>query len=53
MTIWSKKLYLLIRPLDRALTFIEAVFYRVAMEWLFGDEDVVFLRVAMELLLGD
>ena len=45
MTIWSKKLYLLIRPLDRALTFIEAVFYKVAMEWLFGDEDVWFVEL--------
>jgi hypothetical protein len=40
LTIWSKKPYLLIRPLDRALTFAEAVFLRVAKEWQFGDEDV-------------
>jgi hypothetical protein len=36
----SKGPYLLIRPLDRAQTFTEAAFLRVAMEWLHGDEDV-------------
>jgi len=30
----------LIRPFDRAQTFTEAVFLRVAMEWLLGAEDV-------------
>jgi hypothetical protein len=30
----------LIRPLDRAQTFIEVVFLMVAMERLLGDEDV-------------
>jgi len=30
----------LVRPLDRPQTFIEAVFPRVAMEWLLGDKDV-------------
>ena len=40
LIIWSKKQYLLIRPFDRAQTFTEAVFLRVAMEWLLGAEDV-------------
>jgi hypothetical protein len=35
-----KRAILLIKPLDRAETFTEAVFHRVAMEWLLGDEDV-------------
>jgi len=35
-----KRAILLITPLDRAETFTEAVFLRVAMEWLLGDEDV-------------
>jgi hypothetical protein len=30
----------LIRPLDRVQNFPEAIFLRVAMEWLLGDEDV-------------
>jgi hypothetical protein len=30
----------LIRPLDRAQNFPEAVLFMVAMEWLLGDEDV-------------
>jgi hypothetical protein len=30
----------LIRPLDRAQIFLEAVLFGVAMEWLLGDEDV-------------
>ena len=30
----------MIRPLDRAQNFPEAVFLRPAMEWLLGDEDV-------------
>jgi hypothetical protein len=45
LTIWSKKPYLLIRPLDRGQTFREAVFLRVAVEWLLGDEDVWLLVV--------
>jgi hypothetical protein len=40
LSIGSKGPYLLIRPLDRAQTFIEAVFLWVAMDWLLGDEDV-------------
>ena len=35
-----KRAILLIRPFDRAETFTEAVFLRLAMEWLLGDEDV-------------
>jgi hypothetical protein len=31
--------------LDRTQTFIEAVFLRVAVEWLLGDEDVWLLVV--------
>jgi hypothetical protein len=30
----------LIPPLDRAQTFSEDVFLKLAMEWLLGDEDV-------------
>ena len=37
---WSKESYLLILPFDRAPTFTEVVFLRVAMEWLLGDEHV-------------
>jgi hypothetical protein len=33
----------LIRPLDRAQIFLEAVFLGVAMESLLGDEDVLSL----------
>jgi len=40
LSIGSKGPYLLIRPFGRAQTFIEAVFLRVAMEWLLGDEDI-------------
>ena len=40
LIIWSKESYLLIRPFDRAPTFTEAVFLRVAIEWLLGDNDV-------------
>jgi hypothetical protein len=40
LSIGSKGPYLLIRPLDRAQTFTEAVFLRVAMELLLGDYDV-------------
>jgi hypothetical protein len=40
LIIWSKEQYLLIRLFDRAQTFTEVVFLRVAMEWLLGDEDV-------------
>jgi len=39
-SIGSKGPYILIRLLDRSQTFTEAVFLRVAMEWLLGDEDV-------------
>jgi hypothetical protein len=41
LSIGSKGPYLLIRPLDRAQTFTEVVFLRVAMELLLGDEDVL------------
>jgi hypothetical protein len=40
LIIWSKEPYLLIRPFDRAQTLTEAVFLRVAMEWLLGNNDV-------------
>jgi len=40
LSIGSKGPYLLIRPLDCAQTFIEAVFLWVAMDWLLGDDDV-------------
>jgi hypothetical protein len=40
LIIWSKEPFLLIRLLDRSQTFTEAIFLRVAMEWLLGDEDV-------------
>ena len=30
----------MIQPFDRAPTFTEAVFLRVAIEWLLGDNDV-------------
>jgi hypothetical protein len=40
LSIGSKGPYLLIRPLDRALTFTDVVFLMVAVEWLLGDEDV-------------
>ena len=30
----------MIPPLDRAQTFSEDVFLKLAMEWLLGDEDV-------------
>jgi hypothetical protein len=40
LSIGSKGPYLLIRPLDRSQNFTKAVFLRVAMEWLLGDEDV-------------
>jgi hypothetical protein len=39
-SIGSKGPYILIRLLDCSQTFTEAVFLRVAMEWLLGDEDV-------------
>jgi len=39
----------LVRPLDRAQTFTEVVFLRVAMEWLLGDEDVWLLVVEYHL----
>jgi hypothetical protein len=40
LSIGSKGPYLLIRPLDRAQIFTEAVFLRVTMECLLGDENV-------------
>jgi hypothetical protein len=40
LSIGSKGPYLFIRPLDRAITFTEVVFLRVAVEWLLGDEHV-------------
>jgi len=40
LSIGSKGPYLLIRPLDRALTFTDVVFLMVTVEWLLGDEDV-------------
>ena len=40
MIIWSKEPYHLIRPLDRAQTFTEAFFLRLALESLFSDKDV-------------
>jgi len=39
----------LIRPLDRAQTFTEAVFLRVAMEWLLGCEDVLSVELEYRL----
>jgi hypothetical protein len=40
LTIGSKGLSLLIRPLDNAQIFPEAVLLGVDMEWLLGDEVV-------------
>jgi hypothetical protein len=40
LSIGSKGPYLLMRPLDRAQTFIEVVLLWVAMGWILGDEDV-------------
>jgi len=40
LSIVSKGPYLLIRTLDRGLTFTDVVFLMVAVEWLLGDEDV-------------
>jgi len=40
LSIVSEGPYLLIRPLYRPQTFTQAVFHRVAMEWLLGDDDV-------------
>jgi hypothetical protein len=39
----------LIRPLDRAQTFTQAVFLRVAKEWLLGDEDVWSVEIEYQL----
>jgi hypothetical protein len=54
--VWSVELeyrlkiaILLIRPLDRAQTFTEAVFLSVAMEWLLGDEDVLSVELEYRL----
>jgi len=40
LSIGSKGPYLLIRPLDRSQTSTEAIFLRVAMEWLLDEEDI-------------
>ena len=40
LSIGSKGPYILIRTLDRGLTFTDVVFLMVAVEWLLGDEDV-------------
>jgi hypothetical protein len=45
LSIGSKEPYLLIRPLDRALTFTDIVFLMVAAEWLLGDEDVFSIKL--------
>jgi len=39
----------MIRPLDRAQTFTESVFLRVAMEWLLGCEDVCSVELEYRL----
>ena len=39
----------MIRPLDGAQTFTEAVFLRVAMEWLLGCEDVLSVELEYQL----
>ena len=44
-----KRAILLIRPLDRAQTFTEAVFLSVALEWLLGDEDVLSVELEYRL----
>jgi len=49
LSIRSKGPYLLIRPLDRAITFTEVVFLRVAMEWLLGDEHVWSVELECQL----
>jgi hypothetical protein len=49
LTIWSKKPYLLIRPVDRAQTFTDVVFLMVAVEWLFSDEDVLSVELEYRL----
>ena len=48
-SIGSKGPYLLIRPLDRPQTFIEAVFLRAAMEWVLGHEDVWLVELEYRL----
>ena len=40
---------LLVRPLDRAQTFTQAVFLRVSKEWLLGDEDVWSVEIEYQL----
>jgi hypothetical protein len=50
LSIGSKGLYLLIRPLDRAQTFTEAVFLGVAMECQLGDEDVLSIELEYRLI---
>jgi hypothetical protein len=49
LSVGSKGPYLLIRPLDRAQTFTEAVFLGEAMEWLLGDEDVWSVKLEYRL----
>jgi len=49
LTIWSKKPYLLIRPLDRAQSFTDVVFLMVAVEWLISDEDVLSVELEYRL----
>ena len=46
---YSKGPYILIRPLDPAKNFPEAVFLGVAMEWLLDDEDVWFVALEYRL----
>jgi hypothetical protein len=48
LSIVSKGSYLLIRPLDRALTFTD-VFLMVVVEWLLGDEDVFSVELEYRL----
>jgi hypothetical protein len=49
MSIGSKGPYLLIRPLDHALTFTDVVFLMVAVEWLLDDEDIWCLELEYRL----
>jgi len=46
---YSKGPYILIRPLDPAKNFPEAVFLGVAMEWLLDDEDVWLVELEYRL----
>jgi hypothetical protein len=52
LTIWSKKPYLLIRPVDRAQTFTDVVFLMVAVEWLISDEDVLSVELEYHLKMA-